>query len=62
METLNLKEKWPEYRAILKNKYPDLSDEDLEYEIGKEVELLKRLQEKVGKNEKEIFDWLHIMG
>ena len=41
---------------------PDLTDQDLVYEIGKEEELLERLQKKLNKNEHEIRKWLSLMG
>ena len=62
METKDLQEKWPALKEKLKAEYPSLTEEELTYEIGKEGELLKRLQEKLGKNKKEIDNWLSIMG
>jgi len=53
---------WPELRKNLLEKYPDLTAEDLAYEIGKEGELLKRLQEKLKKNRNEIEYVLSMMG
>jgi len=57
-----LQEKWPEIRNRIKEKHPNITDNDLVYEIGKELELLHRLQEKPGKNNKEIKEWLSLMG
>lgn len=54
--------RWPEAKARIKAAHPEMTDEELDYEIGQEVALLKRLQDKTGKTESEIFDWLHIMG
>ncbi|MBS1584082.1 MAG: general stress protein CsbD [Bacteroidetes bacterium] len=62
METKQLKDKWPELRDKLLETYPQLSANDLVYEIGQEAELLKRLQEKLGKNRKEIDYVLSLMG
>lgn len=53
---------WEESKKRLKQQYPHLTDEDLYYEIGKEEELLERLQGKMNKTKEEIFNWLHIMG
>lgn len=55
-------ENWETVREELLKKYPELSREDLYYELGKEEELLERLQNKLKKNRTEIRNWLHIMG
>ena len=62
MDNENLQKNWPQLKEKLQLEYPHLSKEDLILEIGEEGELLKRLQEKLGKNKKEIDDWLKIMG
>ena len=54
--------RWQESKAKIKAELPDMPDEELEYEIGQEVALLKRLQQRTGKTESEIFEWLHLMG
>ena len=55
-------ENWETVREELLKKYPELTREDLYYELGKEEELLERLQGKLKKNRTEIRNWLHIMG
>jgi len=55
-------EDWDEKREIIKKTYPFLTNEDLLYEIGKEQELLKRLEMKLKKNKQEIRKWLSLMG
>ena len=62
MESSEFAEKWPALREQLLKDHPNLTAEDLYYEIGKEEELLIRLQEKLNKTKKEIRNWLHIMG
>ncbi|HEY9176980.1 MAG TPA: general stress protein CsbD [Flavipsychrobacter sp.] len=62
MDTAEFHDKWPELKKKVKAEYPDIDDRDLDYEFGKELELLKRLQAKTGKTREEIFKWLHIMG
>ena len=62
MEDKELQKKWPAIKEKIKEQHPDLADEDLHYEFGKESELLLRLQEKLGKTNREIKDWLSIMG
>ncbi|MCD6062642.1 MAG: ral stress protein CsbD [Flavipsychrobacter sp.] len=53
---------WEQAKLKLKSQYPHLTDEDLMYQIGKEEELLQRLEDKTGKTRDEITNWLHIMG
>lgn len=45
---LQMKGSWNEVKGKLKQKYADLTDDDLLYEEGKEDELLGRLQNKLG--------------
>lgn len=55
-------ENWEAKKGQLKRDYPQLSSEDLLYGIGKEEELLQRLQEKTKKNKEELRKWLTLMG
>lgn len=54
MNTLNLKGRWNEVKGKLKQKYGELTDDDLAFADGKEDELLGRLQQKLGKEKEEI--------
>jgi uncharacterized protein YjbJ (UPF0337 family) len=45
---------WEQLKGKLKQKYAQLTDDDLLHEEGKEQEMWGRLQEKIGKTEKEI--------
>ena len=45
---------WNELKGKMKQKFADLTDDDLLYEEGKEDEMWGRLQQKLGKTEKEI--------
>jgi uncharacterized protein YjbJ (UPF0337 family) len=45
---------WEELKGNLKKKYADLTDDDLMYEEGQEQEMWGKLQQKLGKTEKEI--------
>lgn len=62
MKDLNLKGNWNEIKGNLKQKYGDLTEDDLTYVEGKEDELLGRIQKKIGKSKDqvagEIKDWL----
>ncbi|MEC5167326.1 uncharacterized protein YjbJ (UPF0337 family) [Flavobacterium sp. PL11] len=46
--------KWNELKGKMKQKFADLTDDDLMYEEGKEDEMWGKLQQKLGKSEKEI--------
>lgn len=45
---LQIKGNWNELKGKLKQKYADLTEDDLLFEEGKEEELLGRLQKKLG--------------
>ena len=45
---------WNEFKGKMKQKFADLTDDDLMYEEGKEDEMWGKLQQKLGKSEKEI--------
>ena len=62
MESQDFSKQWPEKKVQLKKEHPELTEDDLYYELGKEVELLERIQKKLGRTKEEIRNWLHIMG
>lgn len=45
---------WDELKGKLKQKYAELTDDDLKYEEGKDDEMWGRLEQKLGKAKKEI--------
>ena len=45
---------WNELKGKLKQKFADLTEDDLLYDEGKEDEMWGKLQQKLGKTEKEI--------
>ena len=49
MTTLTFKGTWNEITGKLKQKYADLTDDDLLFAEGKEEELLGRLQKRTGQ-------------
>ena len=51
---LKIKGTWNEAKGKLKQKYAELTDDDLLYEEGKEDELYGRLQKRLGKNREEV--------
>ncbi len=54
MNKLTAKGSWNEVAGKLKQKYANLTDDDLLFKEGKEEELLGRLQKKLGKTKEEI--------
>ncbi len=56
MTKLEMKGTWNETKGKLKQKYADLTDDDLLFEEGKEDELLGRLEKKVGKTKQDLRD------
>ncbi|MDZ7625931.1 MAG: CsbD family protein [Ignavibacteriaceae bacterium] len=54
MNKLEIKGNWNETSGKLKQKYANLTDDDLLLEEGKEEELLGRLQKKLGKTKEEV--------
>jgi uncharacterized protein YjbJ (UPF0337 family) len=54
MNKLTIKGSWNELKGKLKQKYAQLTDDDLLYVEGKEDELLGRLQKSLGRTEEEI--------
>lgn len=54
MGNLRIKGNWNEIKGKLKQKYANLTDDDLRYVDGKEDELLGKLQKKTGKTRDEI--------
>jgi uncharacterized protein YjbJ (UPF0337 family) len=51
---LKIKGTWNEAKGKLKQRYAELTDDDLLYNEGKEEELYGRLQKKLGKTRQEI--------
>ena len=54
MNKLTIEGNWNEIKGKLKQKYGDLTDDDLAFAKGKEDELYGRLQKKLGKTKDEI--------
>lgn len=54
MTTLQLKGNWNEIKGKLKQKYADLTNDDLTFAEGKEEEMLGRLQQRLGKSKEDI--------
>ena len=54
MTKLQLKGSWNEVKGKLKQKYADLTDDDLTFAEGKDDEMLGRLQQRLGKTKDDL--------
>jgi uncharacterized protein YjbJ (UPF0337 family) len=54
MDKLQIKGTWNEMKGKLKQKYGQLTDDDLTFAEGKEDELYGRLQQKLGKTKEQV--------
>ena len=54
LNSTELKGNWDEFKGKLKQKYAELTDDDLTYEEGKDDEMWGKLEQKLGKAKKEI--------
>lgn len=58
MVKLKLKGDWNILKGKLKQKFGNLTDDDLIFAKGKEEELIGRLQNKIGRTKQEVRDLL----
>ena len=58
MVTIKIKGDWNILKGKLKQKFGNLTDDDLTFIKGKEEELIGRMQNKIGKTKQEIRDLL----
>jgi uncharacterized protein YjbJ (UPF0337 family) len=54
MNTLEIKGNWNIAKGKLKQKWAELTDDDLDYVEGKQDELVGRIQKRTGKTREEI--------
>lgn len=47
---------WDTQAQLLKEKYPQLTKEDLKFETGKEIELLGRVEQRLNKRRVEVMN------
>ena len=55
---LKLEAPWIEVRELIMEVVPELTEEDLEYEVGKENELLQRIADKTHKSIEHTKAWV----
>lgn len=56
MNTTELKGNWAEQKGKLKQKFAELTDNDLMFEEGKKEEMLGKIQIKLGKTQEELHE------
>lgn len=56
-----IKGNWNKMKGNLKQKWAELTDDDLMYEEGKEDELVGRIQKKTGETKESINDFIDSM-
>ncbi len=56
MDKLEIKGNWNEIKGKLKQKYANLTDNDLTYAEGRTDELLGKLQKKTGRSRQELIN------
>jgi len=62
MDKLEFKGDYNEFKGKLKQAHSSLTDDDLEYEEGKDDEFFGRIQKKLGKTKDEVVDWIKSLG
>lgn len=55
---LKIRGNWNEVKGKLKQKYAELTDDDLKYDEGQEDELVGRIQKKTGETKEAIIDFI----
>ncbi len=56
-----LKGNWNELKGKLKQKYAELTDNDLLYQAGKKDEMLGKIQVKLGKTKEELHNIINAL-
>ena len=59
MNKLQFKGEWNELKGRLRQKFAELTDDDVNYAEGQEEELLGHLQKKLGKTQQEISEMVN---
>lgn len=59
MNNLRIKGNWNELKGQLKQRFSNLTDDDLMYEEGREDELIGRIQRKTGKSQDEVINFIN---
>lgn len=58
MTKLEIRGNWNQLKGKIKQKYAQLTDDDLLFEEGKEEEVIGRIQERTGESKENIRDFI----
>jgi uncharacterized protein YjbJ (UPF0337 family) len=59
MDTLRIKGNWNQIKNKIKQKFPDLTDDDLTFVEGRENELLGKIQRRTGRSRDEVVNYIN---
>jgi uncharacterized protein YjbJ (UPF0337 family) len=59
MDRLRFKGNWNEVKGKIKQRWGDLTDDDLTFQEGKEDELIGRIQRKTGESREEVVRYIN---
>jgi uncharacterized protein YjbJ (UPF0337 family) len=59
MDRLRFKGNWNEVKGKIKQRWGDLTDDDLTFQEGKEDELIGRIQRKTGESREEVIRYIN---
>jgi uncharacterized protein YjbJ (UPF0337 family) len=59
MDRLRIKGNWNEMKGKIKQKWGNLTDDDLTYQEGKEDDLIGRIQKKTGRSREELINYIN---
>jgi len=62
MDKMEVKGQLNQWKGKLKEKYGQLTDDDLRYEEGKDDQFWGRIQQKTGKAKDDLIKWLRDQG
>ncbi|QBR12848.1 CsbD family protein [Sphingobacterium sp. CZ-2] len=58
-QDFNFKGKWDVVKERIREEFPDIPEEDFNYQEGKEEDVYGRFQQRFGKSRQEIQDWFN---
>jgi uncharacterized protein YjbJ (UPF0337 family) len=59
MDKLRFKGNWNEVKGKVKQRWGDLTDDDLTFQEGKEDELIGRIQRRTGESREEVIRYIN---
>ncbi len=59
MDRLRIRGNWNEVKGKVKEHWGNLTDDDLQYQEGKDDQLVGRIQEKTGESRERIVDYIN---